>query len=208
VQHTGRFSGKKARTEPENLSKKSSGEYRIVQRAKLVLMSAEGLSDVEIGKTLTLNDNTVATWRNRYIEEGTLGLYDRLRSERPPEHDKNLIKKKICILLEKSSPKKCRTFRDGTLLAKTLKIPKHIVWSILRIAGIKLQTFQTWCVSKDPKFVELMHNIRRLYCNPPKGEIVLCLDEKTSIQALERLCGYVRTKSEKIIRGVKSTYKR
>jgi hypothetical protein len=83
-----------------------------------------------------------------------------------------------------------------------LGISDDIVWRILRNEGIHLQRQRTWCVSTDPQIAQKAADIIGLYLEPPKKAIVLSLDEKTSIQGLERPSGYVLTKSQEIVRGV------
>src|SRR3546814_6138637 len=74
--------------------------------------------------------------------------------------------------------------------------------------GIQLQRHRSWCVSTDPEFAAKAADVIGLYLNPPQNALVLSVDEKPSIQALERARGYVQTSSGKIVQGMKSTYKR
>jgi transposase len=87
-------------------------------------------------------------------------------------------------------------------------VTKHQVWRILRRHNISLERRRSWCVSTDPEFAAKAADIIGLYLNPPENALVISVDEKPSIQALERATGYVQTDSGKIVRGVKSTYKR
>jgi transposase len=84
----------------------------------------------------------------------------------------------------------------------------HAVWRVLRQEGICLQRQRSWCVSTDKEFAAKAANIVGLYLNPPENALVISVDEKPSIQALERATGYVETDNSKIVRGCKSTYKR
>jgi transposase len=79
---------------------------------------------------------------------------------------------------------------------------------VLRKEGIQLRRHRSWCVSTDPQFAAKAADIIGLYLNPPEHALVLSVDEKPSIQALERATGYVQTSSGKIVQGLKSTYKR
>lgn len=97
---------------------------------------------------------------------------------------------------------------DGPTIADHLKVSKDAVWRLLRQEGICLSRQRSWCVSTDPEFVPKAADIIGLYLNPPANAIVLSVDEKPSMQALERATGYVKTSSGKIARGLKSTYKR
>src|SRR6516162_4885149 len=82
------------------------------------------------------------------------------------------------------------------------------VWRVLRKEGIQLRRRRSWCVSTDPQFATKAADIIGLYLNPPENALVLSVDKKPSIQALERATGYVQTSSGKIVQGLKSTYKR
>jgi transposase len=93
-------------------------------------------------------------------------------------------------------------------VAATLQGSVHAVWRVLRQQGICLQRQRSWCVSTDKEFAAKAADIVGLYLDPPAKAIVLSVDEKPSIQALERKTGYVETDSGKIVRAYKSTYKR
>lgn len=82
------------------------------------------------------------------------------------------------------------------------------MWKILNKEGIQLQRTRSWCVSTDKEFTTKAADIVGLYLNPPQNALVLCIDEKPSIQALSRKTGYVETSSGKVVRGLQSTYKR
>jgi transposase len=89
-----------------------------------------------------------------------------------------------------------------------VSVSDDAVWRVLRKEGIQLRRHRSWCVSTDPEFSVKSADIIGLYLAPPQKALVLCVDEKPSIQALERSTGYVQTSSGKIVRGLKSTYKR
>ena len=97
---------------------------------------------------------------------------------------------------------------DGGSLALALGVSDDAVWRALRKEGIQLQRHRSWCVSTDPEFAAKAADVIGLYLNPPHNALVLSVDEKPSIQALERARGYVHTSSGKIVQGLKSTYKR
>ncbi len=91
---------------------------------------------------------------------------------------------------------------------KELDIPVDTVWKVLRKEGLSLQNQRSWCISTDKNFASKATDIVGLYLDPPLKTIVLCVDEKPSIQALERKAGYIKTDSGEIVRVYKSTYKR
>jgi transposase len=180
-------------------------QRRMARRAKLVLMSADGMADVEIAKALDIDPNTVALWRKRFISSGLSGLTDSPRSGKPPLYDRRQTRLDILKTLKRSPPKGQAAW-DGKALAKELGLSADIVWKILREEGVHLQRQRTWCVSTDPHFAEKAADIIGLYLNPPENAIVLSIDEKPGIQAIERPNGYVLTSNSKIVRGIKSTY--
>ena len=97
---------------------------------------------------------------------------------------------------------------DGGSLARALDVSDDAVWRILRKEGIQLRRHRSWCISTDPEFAAKSADVIGLYLSPPHNAIVLSVDEKPSIQALERKTGYVCTSSGKIVRGLQNTYKR
>lgn len=117
------------------------------------------------------------------------------------------FREKVLKLLETKPPAGLARW-DGPTAAKTLNTSVHAVWRVLKKEGIVLARQRTWCVSTDPEFSSKAADIIGLYLNPPQNALVVCVDEKPSIQALERTTGYVLTGSGKIVRGLKSTYKR
>jgi transposase len=97
---------------------------------------------------------------------------------------------------------------DGRAVAESLGARVHAVWRVLRKEGIYLQRQRTWCVSTDPEFATKAAGVVGLYLNPPLNALVLSVDEKPSIQAIQRPSGYVETDSGAVVRAMKSTYKR
>jgi len=97
---------------------------------------------------------------------------------------------------------------DVVELAKRLDASPDAVWRLLRKEGIHLNRRRSWCVSTDPEFSAKAADIVGLYLNPPEKALVISVDEKPSIQAIERATGYVQTGNGKIVKGYKSTYKR
>ena len=97
---------------------------------------------------------------------------------------------------------------DGGSLARALRVSEHAVWRALRKEGIQLRRHCSWCVSSDPEFADKAADVIGLYLNPPQNALVLSVEEKPSIQALERARGYVQTSNAKIVQGIKRIYKR
>jgi len=181
-------------------------EARLVERAKMILGCLEGKPVSRIARDLKLRSNTVIDWRNRFAEQGIKGLYDRPRSGKPPHYGDD-FRNQVLATLEKPPPSGQAAW-DGPAVAKAVNGSVHAVWRVLRKEGICLARQRSWCVSTDPEFAAKAADIIGLYLNPPENALVLSVDEKPSIQALERATGYVETDSGKIVRGYKSTYKR
>jgi transposase len=159
-----------------------------------------------IAENLKIRPNTVIAWRHRFEKEGMAGLYDQPRSGKPSKYGDKL-RNQVLLTLEQAPPKGQACW-DGPTLAAHLNVSADAVWRVLRREGICLARHRNWCVSTDPQFATKAADIVGLYLNPPENAMVVSVDEKPSIQALERASGYVLTSSGKIVRGMKSTYKR
>lgn len=183
-----------------------STEQRIVRRAKMVLMCHEGKQIKDIANELGERPNTVILWRDRYIANGFAALKDSHRSGRKVtygEETRNAILKK----LEEIPPNGLARW-DGPALSDALNISVDAIWRILRKEGIQLSRQRSWCVSTDPEFTAKAAEIVGLYLAPPDNAVVICVDEKPSIQALSRTTGYVKCRNGKTVRAIKSTYRR
>jgi transposase len=190
----------------EGWARSRTMEARMVERARIVLGCLEGKPISVVAENLKVRPNTVIDWRRRFEAEGIAGLQDRHRSGKPPRYTEEFRKQVLSTLEE--PPPKGQAIWDGPALAKHLKTSVHAVWRVLRKEGICLARQRSWCVSTDPEFAAKAADIVGLYLNPPQNALVLSVDEKPSIQALERKTGYVETDNGKIVRGFKSTYKR
>jgi transposase len=124
------------------LSNSTTKEVRMVLRAKVIIMSSEGLTDRKIAERLRISHITVAKWRKRYISDGIDGLNDHARSGAPQQYDKKEILDEIIDLLEEKPPEG-RSAWDGVALAKELGISKDIVQKVLRDNGIRLHKHRT-----------------------------------------------------------------
>lgn len=188
------------------LARSRSEEARLVERARIVLLCLDGKRNEEVAQELSVRPNTVGMWRQRFAELGIQGLRDRRRSGKPPVYGPEL-RNRILTQLEQSPPQGLARW-DGGSLAQVLGVSDDIVWRILRKEGIQLSRRRSWCVSTDPEFSRKAADIVGLYLDPPRNALVLSVDEKPTIQAIERTMGYVKTSSGKVVRGMKSTYKR
>lgn len=192
--------------ELKRLSKSRTDEMRMVERARIILGCLAGKRNDVVAVELNIRPGTVGLWRKRFAEQGLAGLSDRARPGKPPTYPTDL-KQRILRQLEKPAPPGQSAW-DGGALADALGVSDDIVWRVLRKEGIQLRRLRSWCVSTDPEFAAKAADIIGLYLNPPQRALVICVDEKPSIQALRRKTGYVQTSSGKIVRGLQSTYKR
>jgi transposase len=197
---------RKIRARLEEWARSRTIETRLSERAKIILGCLGGERVQSISENLKIRPNTVIAWRRRFEREGIAGLHDRPRPGKPSKYGENL-RKQILSALEQAPPKG-QSCWDGSALAEHLSVSADAVWRVLRKEGICLARQRSWCVSTDPQFAAKAADIVGLYLNPPENAIVISVDEKPSIQALERATGYVLTSSGKIVRGMKSTYKR
>ena len=111
-------------------------------------------------------------------------------------------------MLERPPPAGFGRWTGGLIATELGDVHEQQVWRFLRAQGIDLEASKSWCESDDAEFVAKAADVVGLYMAPPEDAIVICVDEKPSIQALERARGYVQTSSGKIVQGLKSTYKR
>lgn len=192
--------------ELKTLSRGKKIEKRLCDRAKMILSCLDGKKNQEVACEFGVRPETVSHWRRGFSEQGIKGLYDKSRSGKPKKYNEELRSKLLKIL--ELPPPKGQASWDGQTLAKEVGASDDAVWRILRKEGVQLQRSRSWCVSTDKEFSAKAADIIGLYLNPPINALVICVDEKPSIQALERARGYVETSSGKIVQGMKSTYKR
>ena len=195
------------RRELERLIHSRSDEIRLVERARIVMGCLAGKRNDEIAAELEIRPGTVGVWRKRFAAEGMKGLRDRHRPGKPPRYPVTELRNRLLEQIEQPPPAGLAIW-DGGSLAKALGVSDDAVWRLLRKEGIQLQRHRSWCVSTDPQFAVKSADIIGMYLNPPQNALVISIDEKPSIQALERASGFVYTSSGKIVRGLKSTYKR
>ena len=179
----------------------------MVQRAHIILDSATGRTTKEIATTLNLRTATVSKWRNRFARSGMAGLMDAPRPGKTAVYD-DATEKRILAQLDSAPPAGYTTW-TGRLLAKELgDVSSHYIWRVLRRHGIHLQRRRSWCISTDPQFTQKAADIVGMYLNPPENAVVISVDEKPAIQALERAQGWLRLPDGKTVTGFSHEYKR
>lgn len=175
----------KQRQELEEIVARPSARADLVRRARVVLLSADGVPGREIAVRLDLSPEQVSRIRGRFRTEGVKGLSARPKSGRK-DHAVPLATVDRVVQLAMSPPPAGRSRWTTRLLAKKVGVTSGCVSDLLRKNGLKPHLVRTYKVSRDPAFVAKVKDVVGLYLNPPENAVVLSVDEKTSIQALER----------------------
>ena len=197
----------KSRAVLEARLRAATTEQRMLLRIKIVLEAAEGTSTREIARELDTTPTTVSLWRGRYARDGIDGLADLPRSGPPAIYDAT-TDQRIRKVLDKPPPKGFARW-TGPLIAEALgDVDVQYVWRSLRKQKIDLGGRKSWCESNDPEFASKAADVVGLYMKPPDNAVVLCIDEKPSIQALERSQGYLKLPNGRTLTGHSHDYKR
>ena len=158
--------------------------YALVRRAQIILMSADGLNNKTIAEKVGLSGRMVGIWRQRFIDQGLMGLYDEPKPGGPRSISDEQVARLIQQTLELKPPN--ATHWSCRSIAKQTNISKSTVQRIWSTFGIQPHRQKHFTLSTDPFFVEKVRDIVGLYLNPPDKAMVLCVDEKSQIQALDR----------------------
>ena len=165
-------------------SRRSTTAQALAQRSKIVLLVAEGLRTGEIAARLGVHRNTVAKWRRRFEAERLDGLVDEPRPGRPRTVTDSHVDEVITKTLE-SAPKDATHWSTRSMAAE-IGLTQSAVHRIWRAFGLQPHRAETFKLSRDPQFVAKVRDVVGLYLNPPERAVVLCVDEKSQIQALDR----------------------
>ena len=188
-------------------TRSGSTQQRYVRRARIVLAAARGRTTEAIADELGVRPNTVSRWRMRFAAQGLAGLRDAPRSGKPATYDET-TERRVLDQLDRPPPKGHATWTGGLLAEALGDVSDDQVWRVLRKQRICLRRRRSWCISTDPDFAAKAADIVGLYLHPPQNALVLCVDEKTGIQALERRQGYLRLPDGRALAGFGHEYKR
>ena len=169
----------------ETLSRTRSAAHREVVQARALLLAADGVANTAIGKRLGASASSVASWRTRFAEDGLAGLgVVRPGRGRKPSISDEQVADIVRTTLQETPPGETHWSCRSMAKAKGVS-PASVqrIWSALDLKPHQVDTFK---VSNDPKFEEKLIDVVGLYLNPPERAIVLCMDEKSQIQALDR----------------------
>ena len=172
------------RLQLESIARSQSLPAGIVKRAQMVLRMADGESNTNIARRYRVSRPTVTMWRTRYRERGIAGLHNELKPGRPRSMSEEQVAQLIDTAL-RSKPKG-RTHWSGRGLAAETGMSKTTVHRYLSLFGVQPHRTRSFKLSTDPFFIEKVRDIVGLYLNPPQNALVLCVDEKSQVQALER----------------------
>jgi putative transposase len=172
------------RGELTEVTRSRTAAHGLVRRARIVLASADGRSNTEIAHELGVSIPCVSHWRRRFLEQGLVGLYGEQRPGRPRSHDDEAVAGLLATVLQNRPAVGTHWTVRGAGAATG--IPKSSVQRYFRLFGVQPHRAKSFKLSSDPSFVEKVRDIVGLYLNPPDHAVVLCVDEKSQIQALER----------------------
>ena len=169
----------------ESQARSRSLSLRVVERARIVLFAAAGRQDKEIAVLLSMTPKKVSRWRKRFIALGVAGLLkDAPRPGRKPTISARL-RQRVVTMTTRQQPSNATHWSTRTMAA-AVGISEASVRRIWRAHGLKPHRVETFKISNDPAFAEKLEDIVGLYLNPPEHALVLCVDEKSQIQALDR----------------------
>lgn len=168
----------------EALLRASKTRQSVALRAKIVLLSGEGQTVPEVCAALGVGTRTVYEWRRRYQKLGVPGLKDKPRSGQPRKLTAEQAKKILTLTTERIPQE--ATHWSERLLAKYAGVTPYFVRQVWKAADLKPHRVKSFKISNDPEFAEKVIDVVGLYLNPPDNAMVLSVDEKTQIQALDR----------------------
>jgi transposase len=172
------------RTRLESLAHRSRSQSLLARRARVILICAEGLDNTAAAKKLRCSPGMVGKWRARFLKHRVEGLHDEPRPGSPRKISDEQVEKVIIQTLE-TTPRG-QTHWSTRELAKVTGMSRMAISRIWRAFGLQPHRSETFKLSPDPLLIEKVRDIVGLYMNPPDRAVVLCVDEKSQIQALDR----------------------
>lgn len=169
----------------ERWTRRSTVSAGLALRARIVLGAAGAATNAEVAETLGCSVATVAKWRSRFIESGLVGLSDEYRPGRPRTISDAAVEDVILRTLKQAPPEEA-THWSTRAMADVVGHSQSSISRIWRAFGLQPHRVDKFKLSTDPHFVDKVHDVVGLYLNPPERAVVICVDEKTGIQALDR----------------------
>lgn len=153
-------------------------------RASIVMLCVEGRDSVDAAEDLGITQQTVGKWRRRFLDRRLDGLFDEPRVGRPRTVTDEDVQRVVDTTLHEKP--RASTQWSTRKLAKELKLSRDAVQRVWRAFGLKPHRTETFSLSRDPQFIEKVRDVVGLYMSPPHNAVVLCVDEKSQMQALDR----------------------
>src|SRR6266545_1027043 len=175
---------KAEREQLEAWARRRKSAQALAQRSRIVLAAAAGLTNTEIAQRFAITRGMAAKWRARFARDRLDGLLDEPRPGRPRTISDEQVEQVIVRTLE-TAPKDATHWSTRSLAAE-LGLSQSAVARIWRAFGLQPHRQQTWKLSRDPQFVAKVRDVVGLYLDPPERAVVLCVDVKSQIQALDR----------------------
>jgi transposase len=178
------------REELERRVRSNTVAARDAERARLVLMAADGATNRDIGAVIGMHYNQVAVWRRRYAQFGLVGLGDEERPGRPPIYDHDDVLLLVKTVTEPPPDEATRWTMEAVaarMKERGVPISASQVWRICRSLDLKPWQTESWMTSHDPEFWEKAADVCGLYLDPPDNAVVWSVDEKSGIQAKSRV---------------------
>ena len=172
------------REQLESWARRGKSAQALALRSRIVLAAAEGLKNTEIAARLSVDHTTVRKWRTRFARDRLEGLLDEPRPGRPRTVSDARVEEVIVKTLE-TTPKHATHWSTRSMAAE-VGLSQSAVSRIWRAFGLQPHRQDTWKLSRDPQFIEKVRDVVGLYLDPPERAVVLCVDEKSQIQALDR----------------------
>src|ERR671910_3559965 len=195
------------RTALETWVRAPTTEQRLVERARIVLLAADGWASRAIAREVGCARGVVSRWRMRFAERRLAGLADAPRSGKPKTYGE-AADRRILALLDRPPPAGFARWTAPLLATGLGDVSDQYIWRFLRAQRIDLAGRKSWCLSSDPEFAAKAAAIVGLYLAPPEHAIVLAVDEKPAIQALERAQGYLKLPNGRALTGFAHEYGR
>lgn len=185
----------------ESMSRSRSLPAALTLRPKIVLACAAGAPNSELAQRFELSQATVGKWRRRFIERRINGVHDELRPGKPRSIDDERIAELVNTTLY-TKPIDGSTHWSVRLVAAQTGVSKTTVHRYFQMFGLQQHRSETFKLSNDPFFIEKLRDVVGLYLNPPESALVLCVDEKSQVQALDRtqpMCpwGWAKSKASR-----------
>lgn len=168
----------------QELARSRSYPFSIVERARIVLACADGGTNTDVARQFGINVNTVGKWRRRFIDQGIDGLHDADRPGRPREIDDERVMTLVNKTLQQEPDD--ATHWSTRRMAQAVGVSNATVQRIWSTFGLQPHRQRAFKLSNDPYFAEKVRDVVGLYLNPPDKALVLCVDEKSQVQALDR----------------------